>query len=1335
MSKITVVCKLEAWHLFCNAEMISATRSHLTPDRLLRLQELSADDFELLLLGFLRSHPLLTVGRSGRTISARVIEAATYARSGRQQKGVDIRAMMEGGETWVFQCKRVKKWDRSQTRTAITATTFAANHHVLVLACNPPGDVHDEIAKHANWTLWNLDTVCAEIRLRTPPDALPRILPFLSPDELKRFTPFASEALIAPDRFFAARMGTQHLFRHDWELVGRKNELDRLAALLKPDGPRGMAIYSKGGDGKSRLLLEFARHAEAALVPVVFLNPSGAADALDFSLLRDNPLFIVVVDDAHRPDVRHGPLLQLIEQEKRARLLIATRPQGFEPMLSRLIETGLREDFEEFPLTPLRKPEIRLLAKQALGGQDQHFAEELTELTKDSAFLTVLAGELIRLGRMRLGEWASEEDFRARVFKAFEEENLRELSPGKNKLASRLLRVLALLAPAVADDSFAAKAAECLTANPLDVDDELKRLRRIQILSERGEDSRIIPDLFADFLAWDVAIDSRRRQLPLLQAVRREFPNAASAMLRNLAEAAWAGGRPAHDVDAVLAPLVEAEFKRFRGLSHYRRAVFLSAWAGYGVYLPAQTLDLARLALSGKKAPVGELDAREIMPIPEPMSSHEFVLEKLPALLEPIALHHKDHRDSALDALWEIGTCKPLKRFLHHGPHAWETIGRVLKPQAGKPAEVCVDGLDWLHAKLSTEEGLARASENFGLLKALAGGCFTRFIEFHRQRGSAFTWWQEPVPADAGNVRRRALKILAHVIEKGDWRAGIGVLRVLDDVMRRIVEKERWVAEVDAFRIACRRERLAGLELWRTLVQKYPQPAVRFLARKQVQDRLRREEDSVFREAAQKCLAGFPEDLDSRMSRALLDPSGATESNDGSPWDSAKAEASLKRWETARDRIFAEFRRTYPDAATLLAALSKLDAHLRAAECHPSQWHFFGHLARSDSATAISIAELVVESFPDLPLARAWPALIDASELGTSRVVSLEKRALAQPGTEAACAAITLLFGRRSPLPPITAEERSLVLEAAARARNSELNGFMRELEFGPGDESLAREVLIRLPVDSSANAGDESILRILSRQCADDGSDGPLVRILLAKLVALPELDPTNSPEAWHLLATEYPRELLDFLKARVELEVSGSIPGEFRALSKYRQIWLNSATLHACPDYEKLREDIWRKSTADDENSPLWLQLFQTFGLGDTEWLAPRLFAEISAAKTVEELRWVTRCLSFRGSLMIFRQPELTRQFLNRARELNGVEDIRAALCCATGSHATGWTNGKLNETDDYVETEAIKAAELHAHDEELHLFFREIAEAEQSHKRRMRIEHELRMRELDG
>ena len=67
------------------------------------------------------------------------------------------------------------------------------------------------------------------------------------------------------------------------------------------------------------------------------------------------------------------------------------------------------------------------------------------------------------------------------------------------------------------------------------------------------------------------------------------------------------------------------------------------------------------------------------------------------------------------------------------------------------------------------------------------------------------------------NIRLRALDILAFISEHADWRAAIGVLRVLDEAMGRIPKNERRVNDVEAFRAEWHNDRLAGLELLRTL--------------------------------------------------------------------------------------------------------------------------------------------------------------------------------------------------------------------------------------------------------------------------------------------------------------------------------------------------------------------------------------------------------------------------------------------------------------------------------------------------------------------------------------
>src|SRR5438093_11687022 len=94
----------------------------------LRLAELDSKRFEDFFLHFLNSGVELTVQRKGKAVTRRVISAETYAAgSGKDQKGIDLRVIVEVGEVWCIQCKRHKKWTRCCVCRKSIHTTTAAN--------------------------------------------------------------------------------------------------------------------------------------------------------------------------------------------------------------------------------------------------------------------------------------------------------------------------------------------------------------------------------------------------------------------------------------------------------------------------------------------------------------------------------------------------------------------------------------------------------------------------------------------------------------------------------------------------------------------------------------------------------------------------------------------------------------------------------------------------------------------------------------------------------------------------------------------------------------------------------------------------------------------------------------------------------------------------------------------------------------------------------------------------------------------------------------------------------------------------------------------------------
>ena len=350
----------------------------------LRLADLEPRMFEEFFLHFLRAGISLTVKRHGQAITRRVLSAELYAAgSGRSQRGIDLRVEAEGGEVWVFQCKRRHKWTPAETRTAIAkAAQYAAQHYFLVVACDPHEKVQDEIEKHSNWTFWNLSTICAEFRLRVPSAKQPQVLYFLPPAELRKFAPYTTDALIPPEEYFQRFLGADKLFRHDRKLIGREKELGPLRLFL--NGKDLVQILSaRGGEGKSRLLWELCQilRQEAPQAEVLCLNPHRAEEDFSFAFVGDPPLRVILVDDAHRTEQVPLQLLALVAQDAKNRntkIILATRPQGVEALSQKLSETGLEDRLApQISLGPMRRSQIKALAEESLGKALAHLADDL----------------------------------------------------------------------------------------------------------------------------------------------------------------------------------------------------------------------------------------------------------------------------------------------------------------------------------------------------------------------------------------------------------------------------------------------------------------------------------------------------------------------------------------------------------------------------------------------------------------------------------------------------------------------------------------------------------------------------------------------------------------------------------------------------------------------------------------------------------------------------------------------------------------------------------------------------------------------------------------------
>ena len=1318
----------------------------------LRLAFLDPRLFEEFFLHFLRASISLTINRYGQKITRRVISADLYAAgSGRDQKGIDLRVEVEGGEIWGFQCKRRHKWTPANTRTAVQdATKLPAQHYFLVVACDPHEGVQDEMAKHPNWAFWNLSTICAEFRLQVKPSDHAKILTFLPPDELKRFVPFNTESLISPEAYFARFLGADKLFRHDWKLVGREKELGALLDFL--NGKKVVQMVSaRGGEGKSRLLWELCQTLSRELpgIEILFLNPHRTDNEFPFALLGNSTQRIIVVDDAHRTEQVPPQLLAAVFQDAKQRntkLILGTRPQGVEALGHKLYETGLANELaSQISLAPLKKSQIKSLAAASLGKDLAEHASNLANLTADSPFLTVIAGELLRQHRLKWGQWSNNADFRQHVFREFEHKNFELIPAPDQKVAKGLLRLLALLAPVSLEPDFYKSAVRCLSCSEFELESCLSGLRQSELIAGRDDGLRVIPDLFADFLVYDACYEPAHKMPGFVRQVFLEFSNRSSALLRNLSEATWIARTNNVSGHELLKPLVNHEYLRFEASDYYARAEILQNWSHFSIYLPAESLDLAKLAIGIKLVSTDSNKARIPIKFPKFMESGDYISQQLTALLKPVAKYHEEYRHRALDFLWELGLVRNGER---NQDHAWEAIAEVIKFEPAKPVEITLDALNWLENQLKSPSGLKPLESRKPTLRLLLATCFNRIVEWTRWEGRTVHICKQAVHIESTQpVRNRAFMILSWIIENGSRLAVLDALSALSSAIERITLRDyQNEAEIPKLTKAWQSERLKALGLYEKAVKRHPNFVVRYEILQTLQQDLAYERDLAFATEARKVLTSIPRDLALETTVALMSHGAYYEFAEEMPVPRTSEEHDKVRdlWSKRVREIASGLAMRHPDPLSLHDFLKHIMDELLLAGYHPMPIMLFSALAVAAPEQSIGLAGEIIGAGVDTPLSHAWPALLDNNPLADdAKQIELFRMATRTTLAEVGSAVIRALAWKARQEQPLSDEARMLLLEIASKATQTEASNLLELVAWCSDiNQSLAAQILEVLPIQRVAPKALEQVLQALA-PFQDRTTPLPLevIRSTVMRLIDVPDLDILHHSREWDMLIKQHSRLVFDLLLARIDRADAVDLP---KAPEDYRAVpfnfggRLNMPNLVNEPDYPEICGKLWGQiMNIKSPQHHCWELLFQAVVLCNPVFWLDRMQREVESAASEEILKMFTVLLRTEGSLLIFRFPELTRTFLLRARNLGGQElflEIRSNLYTGCGPQTRSYTNGTLDKGLDYVEAEAAKAAEIHADDELLGPFYRWIVEIEQKNRLMNKMVAESQMETLD-
>jgi hypothetical protein len=1301
----------------------------------LRLSDLPWDKFELFFLSYLNSGISLTVKRAGKALERRVISAEMYAPgSGRTQDGIDLRLEMEGEEVWVIQCKKVKDWDLSRTRKAILrASGFPARHYFLAVACDTDSKTHLEMDKHSEWTLWNLDRICTDFKRLVPPAKRRDLLPFLRREEVKRFLPFATNALISPKEFFERHVGEDKPLRHDWPMVGRESESKRLTTWAEGQ-QKVLILTARGGEGKTRLIREFCERVLEAhpKTEVLFLNPFREDSDFSLGLNADASRRIIIIDDAHRLEQVPQQLLDQVRQDPISQIVLASRPQGKESIINRLREIGFGPTLiEALTLGPLKKPAAKELAKVVLGKDLSDRLSEFVKLTESNPFLITTAGSLLRANRLWWGSWATHAEFRRSVFDEFETENLNlALVPeGDREHARRLLRLIAVLSPVSLTSTFVERAMRLVTGIQ-STEQLLNFLRVSELVVGPDENLRASPDLFADFLVYDACFDPCKRVPVWIKKVLYEFAEHGAVLIRNVSEAEWIAELNGVKDESIFEPLMKWQRNEFLKQSFAARQLTLQNWGTFSQYLPKQSLELSRLAMNERTAPADDSPLGRM----SVLDDHAHVLKYIPPLLRPVAKYHLDYSHEALNLLWELGRLIDRPKYNNQN-HPWTTIAEAFKFEDTKPRSYYDSALNWLEKHLNRHETVSALTKPNTVLRLFLKPCFSRIYDASYREGRTVHFIQKHVSLERSLfIRDRCLAILAGLIERGPAMVALGALSALEIAIQRAGTKsERGIRDPVKYREQWRPERLKALALYQKALETYTDTAVRYEIRRILKRDLIFEEDPVFAQECRKILNSIPEDLSLRTAIAMMsDYAYEFEDLFQGNENPKRFSQNQQRWNEVVFRTANEMIDRFPMANDLHRFLSSVVSILSDAG-HTFSFHpLLVAIGNANPVLGGELAKEILFGDGQNALLQQWTALIDNQHVSLDKKFSLFEKAIDRKVKGAGVAVIRHLSADVQKEELLDKDSRKILFQIAEHAELGEANYLFHAITYSSeANLPWAFELFERLTQkDINPSLLGATLTAIMPIQGRENNLPRSLVSQVFKHLVAVPDLGFFEHAHVWDSLKKRYPFEVYELLRARIIY--SQSVDGwEYRAVPHDFDSRVTLPELAKDSDIKAIVEDLWQRATASyTEDGCQWVKLFRAVALANESLWHDRVVAALESATSEDYLFSLCRLISFDGSLIIFSFPEITELFLGRAMQIGGEKlfgEMRAGLYGATGPKVRGYENGRLKKEYDYVECAAIKAAEAHSKNCILGPFYRWIVEAEQAGKLRNRLRAE--------
>jgi transcriptional regulator with XRE-family HTH domain len=927
----------------------------------------------------------------------------SYGRKGSKQKGIDFRASMESDAVWVFQCKQVREFSATQFRKAIDKDRYEAAKHVLLLACQAGVPVRDIEAANPQWEVWDAFDISRMVRQLSPPHQRALVS--------AHFGPYVEEEFLGVRGSAAFRTWSEHfepylregrLFHHRVPLVGRDDVIASLHRFIADAKARVVVLRGRGGIGKSKVLHAFGEehlttHRDRHLLFADEGTPFSADTLMD---IPAEPTTLVVDDAHHREDL--GQLLSHVARWPHpAKVILAIRPEGRDRISALLAKSAIDASeviwLEEVP--ELRVARGKELAVRALGPEFSAFADRLYAATSDCPLVTVVGAELLRQRKVAPELLERNDAFRQEVLGRFIHAALGQLGERIDReLAVRVMALLSALQPLrPTDEGLVESMAKFLETKQDDLIRMLDMLSETGILTRRGYQLRIVPDVLADNLLHRACLTSTGESTGYVDRLRKSFQAVAfDKLLANIAELDWrvqtTSGSKTTLLDDIWA-LFESEF---RLASNSGQVALLRMVMKAAVYQPQRVLDLLEWSLEHPSDMPDQSDSASLF-----ATSRKDVLHLLAELADRCA--HGGHLARAADLLWRLGRddARPTNQYPNH---PMRLLVELAGYDLGKPVQVNESVLETVIGWLNDADVHDHLHSPLDVLDAL----LTKNVLNHSTDGLSVTLRPISVnPAATSTLRARVLRIVDELLMKGNAKVASRAVETLAEALHEPVpylglhitteEKAAWEDE-----------QLAALTVLRKAMARNDMPLLQLSVAEALAWTAGYSYSQRLRKVARDILNQLPVTFEVRVMDAITRPWGRQ--FDIQP--NVDIEESERRRTERMQRTADELAAAKPSASELLYFLATCVANCEAAGTKVDAGYLVGLVAEHKPTLGLNAA-IEIAAIPHHPLEFLLPQFL----LGARRadpVSAIETAAAAvRGGSRQAAIGVAYLYAYR----------------------------------------------------------------------------------------------------------------------------------------------------------------------------------------------------------------------------------------------------------------------------------------------------------------------------------